>query len=271
MRVLVVDDDPTTRAVVRRVVSKALHFETDEATNGLECLEALRKRHYALVVLDLQMPVVGGLHALKAIRTDPALAHTPVVVLTGGAAEENVRVALSLGVAAFLTKPINPEQLAARFLHVAESQLPPGHQPDQPGDTAVVFCGPDAEFRGRVAPCLATEATVVEVESAEALLECLAHAHESWDLRVVLCATPADADLRADLVERVRALPDGEDIALFVSVPRDEVAAARRSILWDGVLSSAMPPVMWASQFARLHATALETRQALSLGTAAIG
>ncbi|MBL8144700.1 MAG: response regulator [Acidobacteria bacterium] len=256
MRVLVVDDDPGARAIVRRVVAKALHFETEEASNGLECLELLERKPFALVVLDLQMPLVGGIEALRAIRATASLAHLPVVVLTGGADEDHVRQALTFGVAAYLTKPIDPDQLAARLVQVGASLLPPGHNPGQPGDTLAIVCGPDEDFRRRVVQLLNDDFEARDVEGLDDLLRLLETPNESWRTRIVVCSLEHTRPADQQVVDAIRALPSGGTITLFAAVPRDEVGAAKRSGLWDGVLSSAMPPTMFVSQFTRLQGTA---------------
>lgn len=255
MRVLVVDDDPGSRAIVRRVAATALHFQTDEASNGLECLEALQRRAYALVVLDLQMPLVGGIQALQVIRSTPTLAHTPVVVLTGGADEDHVRQALSLGVSAYLAKPVNPEQLAARLVQVGQSLLPPGHDPNQPGDTLAIVCGPDADYRKRLAHLLANDFWVEDVERFDDLMRLVGEPHESWRARVIVCSVDAAREPHDEIVARLRSLAAGATVTLFAAVPREDVSAAKRSGLWDGVLSSAMPPTLFASQFVKLYGT----------------
>lgn len=272
MRVLVVDDDPGSRTIVRKVAEKVLNVQTDEASNGQECLELLVKRPYALVVLDLQMPIVGGLETLQVIRATPALAHVPVVVLTGGADEEHVRTALTFGVSAYVTKPVNPSHLGARLVGVAESLLPPGYDYHRPGDTVAVVCGDDPDLRQRIVPMLAAQYAVREADDGDELLRILGRPHEAWTLRVVLCSVDPAVTAHDRLVEQVRALPNGEDILLFTAVPREDVSAARHTILWEGVLSSAMPPGMFVSQFTRLYASALEARHRTDdSGTLAIG
>lgn len=121
MRILLVDDDPGTRNIIRRVLARDFQCSIAEASNGLEALAALESDRFALVVLDLQMPVMDGLETLEAIRTSSAHAGVPVVMLTGEASERAVRTAVSLGISAYITKPIDPSRLSARFATVLEA------------------------------------------------------------------------------------------------------------------------------------------------------
>ncbi len=106
--VLVADDDDAVREVI--VDALRLHgFTVMEATNGLEALLQIKRRRPAAVVLDLAMPRLGGLDALKRIRAfDPA---TKVVVLSGHADPEVERQVSLLGAAAVLAKPFDLPEL----------------------------------------------------------------------------------------------------------------------------------------------------------------
>jgi len=117
--VMVVDDE----AEVRESISEYLRtegFEVVEAANGLEALVQVKRIRPAAVILDLMMPRLGGLDALKRIRAFDA--GITVVVVTGTRDEELQRQALSLGAGAFLTKPFAMDALLAA---VDGSKAPP--------------------------------------------------------------------------------------------------------------------------------------------------
>ena len=103
MRVLVVDDEPQVRAAV----SEFLEFsgmEVLEATNGLEALLKVKRERPDAIVLDLRMPRLGGIEALKRIRRlNPNIL---VAVVTGDIDEQIHGQALGLGARAVLTKPV---------------------------------------------------------------------------------------------------------------------------------------------------------------------
>ena len=80
-RVLIIEDDPATREMMRRVVDRA-HWKTREAANGLEGLERLREGIPDVIVLDLMMPQMDGFQFLVRLREKPEWASIPVVVVT---------------------------------------------------------------------------------------------------------------------------------------------------------------------------------------------
>jgi CheY-like chemotaxis protein len=92
--VLVVEDDPATRDVLRRSLERQ-GWSVTEAENGQAGIEAIRQRPPALILLDLMMPVMDGFEFLAELRQNPAWDPTPVVVLTSKDLNPEERAALS--------------------------------------------------------------------------------------------------------------------------------------------------------------------------------
>jgi CheY-like chemotaxis protein len=105
-RLLFVDDDPILREFAQvHLSSDAVTVEV--AADGLEALEALRRRSYDLLLVDLEMPRMDGFELLAHLRADPATAHLPVVVETGREDVDAIDRAFRAGATAFVTKPLN--------------------------------------------------------------------------------------------------------------------------------------------------------------------
>ncbi len=81
-RVLVVDDTPEARRLIRRILQSQGDFEIFEATNGREAIELANLEHPDLIILDLMMPEVDGFAALDELRSKPQTANIPVIVAT---------------------------------------------------------------------------------------------------------------------------------------------------------------------------------------------
>jgi CheY-like chemotaxis protein len=105
-RVLVVDDDPATRRVVCAVLDLE-QYRLLEAADGLAALELARSKRPDLVILDLTMPRLDGLRTCRALRSDPALAGTRVLVLTGRDLAEGGQKARDAGADAYMVKPFS--------------------------------------------------------------------------------------------------------------------------------------------------------------------
>jgi two-component system KDP operon response regulator KdpE len=110
-RVLVVDDDPQIRRVMRMTLT-GHGYEVDDAKAGEEALEKVRDQRFDLVLLDMNMPGIGGLETCRAIRGQSDVA---IIMLTVRDAEADKVEALDAGADDYITKPYNPPELLARI------------------------------------------------------------------------------------------------------------------------------------------------------------
>jgi CheY-like chemotaxis protein len=81
-RILVVDDEPDQRFLLRRILQRAGH-EVREANDGAAALQAVRESPPDLVVTDVMMPVMDGVELIRCLRVDPATAHIPILAASG--------------------------------------------------------------------------------------------------------------------------------------------------------------------------------------------
>ena len=107
--VLVIDDDPAARAITRRLLARE-GYRVIEAADGKTGLRLAREHRPDLITLDILMPGMDGWAVLSALKADPDLAATPVILQT---IIEDRNLGFSLGAAEYLTKPIDRKQLAA--------------------------------------------------------------------------------------------------------------------------------------------------------------
>ena len=112
-RILVVDDDPDIRILAGKALTQDGHTVA-QASSGREALALIASEPPDLLVLDLLMPEQGGLEVLRILRSIPATARLPVVVLTAMDDEANTRAGFELGATDYVTKPFSIPQLAAR-------------------------------------------------------------------------------------------------------------------------------------------------------------
>ena len=118
-RVLVVDDDPQIRRVLRATLA-ARDYEVHDARTGEEAIEFLRQNRLDLVLLDVNMPGMSGLEACRQIRSSSEIA---IIMLTVSDAEEDKVAALDAGADDYVTKPFGTPELLAR-MRAALRRLP---------------------------------------------------------------------------------------------------------------------------------------------------
>ncbi|MBI3565416.1 MAG: response regulator [Elusimicrobia bacterium] len=112
-RILVVDDEETVRELVRMVLENAGH-SVDAAAGGREALALLRKRSYAVAVVDRTMPLMTGIELIREMRADAAMAGVKVIMCTAAGMVSDVDEALSAGAADYVVKPLDMQALAAK-------------------------------------------------------------------------------------------------------------------------------------------------------------
>ncbi len=115
LRVLAVDDDMINRKLIRSMLMKQDNVaEVIEAVNGMEALDILKKdTSIDIVLLDIIMPIMGGIDFLKVARTEDTMKELPVIVLT---TDETIRAeALDVGANDFLTKPIREKDIVSKI------------------------------------------------------------------------------------------------------------------------------------------------------------
>jgi two-component system chemotaxis response regulator CheY len=112
-RILIVDDSPTIRKMVRASLRPLASFDFVEAANGLDAIEQVAIGPVALLILDLNMPDMHGVDVLKFLRRHPSSREVPVVVLTTRGDDASREAAIAAGATQYLTKPFVPENLLA--------------------------------------------------------------------------------------------------------------------------------------------------------------
>jgi len=135
-KILVVDDDPRLRELLRRYLGEN-QFEVGLAHDGPSMWRLMQREAFDLVVLDLMLPGEDGLSLLRRMRGQSD--RTPVVMLTAKGDEVDRIIGLEVGADDYLPKPFNPRELLAR-IHAVLRRTPPPELPGAPG-------GADEEVR----------------------------------------------------------------------------------------------------------------------------
>ena len=121
--VLIVDDDPDTRDMLRAALSGA-EMQPVTAFDGAAALDMLRGMSPDLILLDAVMPGLDGFDTCSRIKAMPEVSHIPVMFMTGLTETEHVVRALSGGCVDYVTKPVNLDELIARIrVHLGNARL----------------------------------------------------------------------------------------------------------------------------------------------------
>lgn len=108
---LVVEDSPTMRQLISFGLKRVRNARIIEASNGVEAFKRLAEETCHLIVADINMPLMDGLKLLELVRQEPRYAKIPVVICTTEGAEADRQKGLKLGANAYLSKPVQVNEL----------------------------------------------------------------------------------------------------------------------------------------------------------------
>jgi two-component system chemotaxis response regulator CheY len=109
--VLVVDDSKVMRDMIVACLRPEADLSFTHAGSGLEAIEKLSLKGYSLLLLDLNMPDIGGIEVVEFVRSQDTLRELPIIVITTRGDDTSRQKALTAGATRFMTKPFTPETL----------------------------------------------------------------------------------------------------------------------------------------------------------------
>jgi len=107
---LIVEDDSKTLKLLRDTL-KAQCYRVIEATNGEEAIDLATRQKPDLITMDVQLPVMSGLDAVRAIKANPTTTHIPIIALTADAMRGQDQITLEAGCDAYISKPFSIDVL----------------------------------------------------------------------------------------------------------------------------------------------------------------
>lgn len=145
-KILLADDDRHLRKLVSATLEGDPEYIILQAADGAETLELARREHPDLILLDVSMPQMNGFEVCRQLRSDPATADIPIVMLTAAANVADREAGRAAGATDYFVKPFSPLSLLRRVSELLgkDADLPPfgrgpqhsgsgaGHIPDSP-------------------------------------------------------------------------------------------------------------------------------------------
>lgn len=118
IKILVVDDTPMIRNIIKDILMKLGYSNIKDAENGIHALQRLKEEKFDLVFLDWNMPGMQGIDVLREMRKSETYKNTPVIMVTAEAEKEKVISAIKEGVSDYIVKPFKPSTLKDKIENV---------------------------------------------------------------------------------------------------------------------------------------------------------
>jgi two-component system chemotaxis response regulator CheY len=109
--ILIVEDSPTMRQLLSFAMKRISDSRIIEATDGVDALKKLSSEKVDIILADINMPIMDGLKLVSLVRGNASYKNIPIIIITTEGAEEDKKKALALGANAYLTKPIQTQEL----------------------------------------------------------------------------------------------------------------------------------------------------------------
>ena len=109
--ILIVEDSSTTRALIKAIIEEIGDFHTVEASSGFDALKLLPTQEFDLIITDINMPDINGLHLINFMKNNPKYKDLPLIIVSTERSEEDKKRGMALGAVAYITKPFKANEL----------------------------------------------------------------------------------------------------------------------------------------------------------------
>jgi two-component system, chemotaxis family, chemotaxis protein CheY len=108
---LIVDDSETTRSFIRSLIEDVAEINVLEASSGFDAFRVLPGRSIDIIFVDINMPDINGIELINFLKTNDLYKKIPVIIISTERSKEDMSKGMALGAFAYLTKPVNPDEL----------------------------------------------------------------------------------------------------------------------------------------------------------------
>jgi CheY-like chemotaxis protein len=120
MKVLYVEDHPAQSDIIKQMLEFA-EYEVVLANSGEQGIEKAREEQPDVILMDLRMPGIGGIEAVKRLKSDPTVSHIPIIVISAWTSRANRDEAIQAGAAKFMAKPVDTMRLIEHIKKLTSS------------------------------------------------------------------------------------------------------------------------------------------------------
>ena len=239
MRILIVDDEESTRYYLKRLILKKFGFKISEAANGIEALDSIEASKPDIVFLDISMPHMDGIECLRQIRRNSLTDTLPVVIMTAHNDSSTVNEFVQLGIYAYILKPFGYYQTFDKLKEILTG-LKTEVEKEQTKEDAlitsipkqkIVIADSDPGFRTFFKQLLGNQYRIAEAKDE---IECSKSALNT-NPQFIIISDNLKCKNEVSLVQSLRESATNSDLKIFLCRDVNESFKSNQN-LFDGVL-----------------------------------
>jgi two-component system cell cycle response regulator len=239
---LIIEDDLSTRYLLKRLLTKNFDCEVIEAENGAVGLELLQNNAPDLILLDVSMPVMDGIETLELIRANQIFKHIPVIVITAMNDSKVVGTLAQKGITDYLLKPIDHDASVNRIRKLINNLTAPATESTTESKEHILLVDKDAAFKSFFNEALSGSFIVHLASNGVDGLDL----YEKYNPRHVFVCHKLGLLDKKILTQKIRELAGGKDVSIFLLM-NDFKSLNTKIFTYDGIIKKSMDKVKFLS------------------------
>ena len=254
LKILIIEDDESTRFLLKRILKKRYTCAVIEAENGEIGLNALQEYLPDLVLLDLTMPVMDGVETLGIIRANPIFKNIPVLVITALNEKKLVGSLAEKGISDYILKPIDPDLAFRRIQNIINTILANSNKSgkkenvySEVGLNQILIVDKDVEFKAFFTSLLGNKFIIHEASSG---IEGL-HIFIQHKPNYVFVSDKFGMLDKKILTEKVREIAEKREVSIYL-LTENVKESPSRIFFFDGILNKTTDSVLFLKEFSKI-------------------
>jgi len=252
--ILIIDDDESTRFLLKRIFKRRFTCAVIEAENGEIGLKALQEFLPDLVLLDLTMPVMDGVETLRIIRASTIFKNIPVLVITALNEKNLVGSLADKGISDYILKPIDPELAFKRIQNTINRIIVNTNKSDKKenfyskdGLYQILIVDKNADFKAFFTSLLGNKFVIHEASSGIEGLNIFTRYKPNY----IFVSDKFGMLDKKILTEKVREVAEDRDVSIYLLTENTKESSSR-IFFFDGVLNKTSDPDLFLRDFSKL-------------------
>jgi len=235
MNFIIIEDDPSARFILNRLLKKNFKCDVFEAENGEEGLKLLIDNIPDLILLDISMPVMDGINTLEIIRSNEVFKSIPVVVITALGSGKVVNTLIEKGICDYILKPIDLDESAKRIQKIIKRRSDASNMAFRRRADHVLVVDNDEQFKSFFRTLFGSKFIVHETVNGIEGLEI----YKKYKIKNVFVSDRLSLLDKKIVMQKIKELDPDNEVSIYLLV-NDLDKLSTRVFSYDGIIKKSM-------------------------------